>query len=129
MKGKSGRCPTRFLFFKQLDKILGSEPNISSPHSIDPSESGEVPCHQLLKVQLIQRPLVKWNVDENTNNEIYKDLGQDTKTQKLHEELKILQTKIHTKSELEERKLSLLEQKLKLDERKVITLEKLAGIN
>lgn len=35
VKTKSGRGPTRFLFFDRMDEFLGDQPNNSSPHSID----------------------------------------------------------------------------------------------
>jgi hypothetical protein len=34
-KKKTGRGSTRFLFFEQLDALLGDTPTTASPHSID----------------------------------------------------------------------------------------------
>lgn len=39
MKQKTGRGPTRFLFYDRLDELLGDKPNNSSPHSIDVATS------------------------------------------------------------------------------------------
>jgi hypothetical protein len=34
-KKKTGRGPTKFMFFDRLDEIVGDQPNHSSPHTID----------------------------------------------------------------------------------------------
>jgi hypothetical protein len=42
LKKKTGRGPTRFVYFDRLDELLGEKPNNSNPHSIDVATMQEV---------------------------------------------------------------------------------------
>jgi hypothetical protein len=42
LKKKTGRGPTRFVYFDRLDELLSEKPNNSSPNSIDVATMQEV---------------------------------------------------------------------------------------
>lgn len=111
MKSKSGRAPSRFMFFEQLDEILGNSPSNSCNHSINSENitSEDPSCSVTPEPPNNETNTTTTGSAKKRNlRREYLDFQkeQSEKKQKRHEEkMKIEREKI----EIEKRKLELLE--------------------
>lgn len=126
LKGKTGKGPSRFLFFERMDEILGREPNFSSPHTIDLLESTQESDSIESSLDNINSAID--SEQSNLTDEPPRKQYKKGTMSKVQQQLKLIESKFNDKKEREERKLQLLEKKIQLEERKVIALEKIAGI-
>ncbi|CAH0562923.1 unnamed protein product [Brassicogethes aeneus] len=120
-KSKTGRGPTRFNFFEKMDGFLGSQPNNSSPHSIDVQLLGEASTSQADEIEKENNPPInevvnsqKWRKNATLEFELFfpeKKLYLERK-----EETKpaFLQDKQNWKKEQGERRLKIEEEKIKI---------------
>ncbi|XP_018574656.1 uncharacterized protein LOC108913573 [Anoplophora glabripennis] len=131
LKTKTGRGPTKFMFFNRMDEILGDTPTNSSPHSIDVCNISQVEStHQDSNS----------NVIEECTPSIGKRKRQTATMQYITMKKRYFEAKEKENAEKSERKMSYLEEmvtlkkvrneltrkKLELEERKVVALERLA---
>lgn len=141
MKRRTGKGPTRFQFFDELDEILGDKPNIASPHTIDISETypHAEPQHEdnLNETGATEESNETEVTDEITNeaataSEIEEQVPTTASRKRksvlstIKEDILKLKDKVQKKEEHEQRKLRLLETRLTLEERKVKALESIA---